>query len=661
MPFLLTMDLEVAYDLGDLEQQARILECLRRDMRGIPCTIFCTGDAAVRFAPELRALASSDHEIACHGLTHEPDEDFRVLERDAVRTILLAASERIASASGHRPRCFRGPRMTTSEVTQAVLIDLGYIGDFSIRPRLFDIVKCKRGSLASLIAPASPYHPASNSPFRRGGQPLLVVPLSSCVLPFVSGVPYLFGEEVARLLCASLLARARRTPGQPLRYLFHSDEVHGNESRNVRSAALPSALYEPDADKRYDMHRRLLDRVLTAHDVVRWPRPPSSTAFIRSCFMSATLYKALNHALARGLRTPPYIILFLSNGCWMKCRHCWFSEDWKETWLQHETLGFDELQKLARSIPRITFLSLTGGEAFARRDVVEIAAMFARETRLHRYQIPTSGYKPDLIVERAEQMLRVNPGIAFRVDVSLDGTREVHEHIRRIPGGFERALTTIRELNHLKQRYAHFDVGVITTISSFNQHEVAEIASVVQAVNPDGEWMVNIVRGEVRDPVAHDVDTGAYIEAHRLIRERVESGAYNGHSGHSTAKWLSAKNAVRREIITRTLQGTCKGGGCAAGTLGGVIYADGEVKPCEMLNDSLGNLRDFDFDLAALWNAPAADGMRAWIQDTRCNCTQECFLSVSMLIQPQHWPSIVRERIRLGRHAPASKAQRLEV
>jgi len=340
----------------------------------------------------------------------------------------------------------------------------------------------------------------------------------------------------------------------------------------------------------------------------------------------------------------------------MKCRHCWFSDEWKETWLKQPTLTYDELSQMADSIRRIVFLSLTGGEAFARKDVVDITEMFARKTKLYRYQIPTSGYKPDLILSKAEKMLRINRDIPFRVDVSLDGTKAVHESIRRIPHGYERALETIRELNRLKRYYKHFDVGVITTISSFNQHEIPQIANVVHSVNPGGEWMVNIIRGEVRDPSSNDVRSDSYIEAYQLIRQRVEAGSYKGHGGHGTAKWLSAKNAARREIIIRTLQGTCSGGGCAAGSLGGVIYADGEVKACEMLNDSLGNLRDFNFDLGTLWNASAADSVRAWIQDTRCHCTQECFLSVSMLIQPQHWPSIVRERLRLAQRHPGSKA-----
>jgi MoaA/NifB/PqqE/SkfB family radical SAM enzyme len=363
--------------------------------------------------------------------------------------------------------------------------------------------------------------------------------------------------------------------------------------------------------------------------------------------MKTALYVQTTKALSRALRTPQYLILFVSNSCWMKCNHCWFNEEWKETNLTSNMLTLAELSRMADSIDRIAFLSLTGGEAFGRRDIVEITAMFAEKTRLSRYQIPTSGYKPEMIAAKAIAMLEANRGIPFRVDVSLDGTEEVHERVRAVPGGFNRVVETVRALNALKREYAYFDVGVITTISTYNQHQVHEIADVVEDINPDGEWMVNIVRGEVRDQSCVDVDPENYYEAHRIIEQRIASGRYRGHSGHRSATLLSAKNATRRKVIKSILDGQCAGGGCAAGALGGVIYSDGTVKPCELLTQSFGNIRDFDYDLRALWNSREGDNIRRWIQETRCQCTQECFLSVSLLIQPNHWPNMLHQWMRL--------------
>lgn len=366
--------------------------------------------------------------------------------------------------------------------------------------------------------------------------------------------------------------------------------------------------------------------------------------------MTPFVYKHANKAMARFFRTPTYLIFFVSDRCWLKCRHCWFNEDWKAEQLGDRILTLDEIARIAESVGRLFFLSLTGGEAFTRPELIEIVELFVSRTKLNRYQIPTSGFKPDLIVSKTEALLRKFRQLPFRVDVSVDGTESVHDRIRCVVGSHRRAMETIRGLNELKRHYANFDVGIITTISHDNQHEVSEIGNLIEKINPDGEWMVNIVRGNIRDPNSSAVDVSSYRAAHQLIRRRIEAGCYRGHTGHRTAAWLSAKNATRRKIILRTLVGSIRGGGCAAGALGGVIYSDGAVQACEMLNDSLGNVRDFDYDLGALWNSKKADRVRCWIQDTRCQCTQECFLSISLLIQPQHWPDIIRERIRLLRN-----------
>jgi len=240
--------------------------------------------------------------------------------------------------------------------------------------------------------------------------------------------------------------------------------------------------------------------------------------------MKAAIYTALNNAMSRVLRTPPYLILFVSDTCWMRCGHCWFNEDWKAANLRAPSLSFDDYERLARSMDRVAFLSLTGGEAFHRADIVELATMFRRTTRLSRYQIPTSGYRTDHIVAETERMLRANPETPFRVDVSLDGVGAIHDLVRRVRDGYANASATITALRGLKARYAHFDVGVITTISATNQHQVDEIAACVERLNPDGEWMVNITRGAPRDPQAVEVHPAAYRRAHEILGERTRGG-----------------------------------------------------------------------------------------------------------------------------------------
>jgi MoaA/NifB/PqqE/SkfB family radical SAM enzyme len=359
----------------------------------------------------------------------------------------------------------------------------------------------------------------------------------------------------------------------------------------------------------------------------------------------------IQNLLLHYFKTPQYLILFTHGKCWSRCSHCWYNDTWKNEHNISGELTFNEFEKLAQSIDKLSFLSLTGGEAFLREDIVEIARLFASEVQLKRYQIPTSGFGTDLIIKKTEQLLNSNRSIPFRVDVSLDGTQETHDRIRNLKGCFSNALTTIKALTALKKCYPHFDVGVITTISNENQHEIKEIAAIIEKYHLHGEWMVNIVRGKPRDPSVVQVDPENYDLAAQLIKQRIRHNSYTGHSGHFSAPWLSAKNIVRRKLISSILHNKTDHLMCSAGALGGVIYNNGDVYPCEMVNQSFGNLRDFNYDLQKVWYSDTAEKFRSSLKNGNCICTQECFLSLNVMLEPAYWPEIIVERIRLHLHS----------
>ena len=274
VPLLITMDLELAPD-HDLVEQREVLDRLRVDLDelGVPLTIFCTANAAERFAPEVRRLRGAGHEIACHGLHHTAEEDYRRMSPARTRSAIGEATRRLAAVSGERPRSFRGPRMTTSATTQEALTDHGYEADFSVCPRRLDIVTCRGGHWAWLVAPRVQYTPSHASPFRRGDRPLLVVPLSALGLPLLSGTVYLFGLRATLRLYSRLHRDACRSAGAPLVYLFHSYEFTRLTARGGQP--LHHRLYGRDRQRRYAQHIELLTamcaakvRPMTAHSYV---------------------------------------------------------------------------------------------------------------------------------------------------------------------------------------------------------------------------------------------------------------------------------------------------------------------------------------------------------------------------------------------------------
>lgn len=354
-------------------------------------------------------------------------------------------------------------------------------------------------------------------------------------------------------------------------------------------------------------------------------------------------YKSINEFLAQLLKTPPYIILFASNNCPNRCKHCWYNDDWKTNNIKEKILTFDEIEKISKKIKYIHFLTITGGEAFLRKEITEIVNVFNKNTKLNRCDIPTSGFDSDLICSCVLRILNENKNLPFRVDVSIDGLADTHDYIRNNKGLFNEACNTIEKLRKIKNQFKNFDISIITTISEFNNKEIIGLAELIEKLLPDGEWMVNIERPPSDNPEIAIKNLNAYKKASEIIQKRINQKNFYGDNGHFLGKLLTVKNSLRREIIAEILQGKGTGGGCSAGSLIGVIFNDGEISPCESLDVSFGNIRDNDYDLSLIWDNNQAKKFRQKIQDNLCICTHECVWSTNILIQPSCWISMIKK------------------
>lgn len=275
IPLLVTMDLEIAFD-HNFEEQKIALQRLRVDLArlGLPITIFTTSNAAKAFTNPLSELARDGHEIGCHGLTHALSENYRLLSFDKAHEFIGQATSELKSTLGIMPTSFRGPYMSTSASTQRVLIDQGYVYDFSVCSQRMDLLTARGGTLGWLRAPRSPYHPAIGSPYKIGELPLWVVPLRSFGIPFISALLYLGGLSKARWFFDALLIESQ-VSSAPIVYLFHSYEFARKCEESPSAAPIYHSLYLQDREERYRRNLAFLEymlrsgpvRAITANDL----------------------------------------------------------------------------------------------------------------------------------------------------------------------------------------------------------------------------------------------------------------------------------------------------------------------------------------------------------------------------------------------------------
>lgn len=147
--------------------------------------------------------------------------------------------------------------------------------------------------------------------------------------------------------------------------------------------------------------------------------------------------------------------------CNARCIMC---DIWKNRGMDFSSV--DVYKKLPSSL---TMVDLTGGEPFLRPDMADVAKVVRQSCPKARILITTNGFLHQSIEKQIDAILAADPKIAFRI--SLDGGREMHEKIRRVPKAFEKVLHTI---SLLKKKHVR-DIGIIYTLMKQNKHELKDV------------------------------------------------------------------------------------------------------------------------------------------------------------------------------------------
>jgi MoaA/NifB/PqqE/SkfB family radical SAM enzyme len=340
--------------------------------------------------------------------------------------------------------------------------------------------------------------------------------------------------------------------------------------------------------------------------------------------------------------SPIYFVFFVSDFCNARCKHCLLAEH-KPTAKKRE-LTIDEIERVSASMDDMLFFTPTGGEPFLRRDLAEIVRVFHRNNHAANVGIPTNGSLTSRVLETTRDMLDTCPGLDLHVDVSIDGIGENHDEIRQFPGLFDRAVRTYQELRQLEKHYPNFSTCVEITVSAYNQDHLLELYDHLTHSLGVNTVFTLLTRGAPRDPGAKDFDIRKYEELHAVLERDNKTRMLSGYYKMPFSDLLNAKRIVRPRIIAKTVRERQFQIPCYAGNLGGAMFSEGQVLPCELLVDrEIGNVRDVDYDFKKLWYSARADEIRRFIRDTRCFCTYECFLTVNILFNLLVLPRVVKE------------------
>lgn len=343
---------------------------------------------------------------------------------------------------------------------------------------------------------------------------------------------------------------------------------------------------------------------------------------------------------------PEYLIFQATSRCNLHCQHCFLWQTGKYGWTNvnrgKNDLTLAEIKKISCSMQSFFFLNLGGGEPFTRHDLAQIAAVFYKNNQIQNLLIPTNGVLTLTILKTTEKILKMCPGLNVSVDVSLDGLGKFHNEIREGKDVFNKAVRTLKGLLRLKKAYANLQVGTITTHMSQNQKSLEAIYDYLKTkIKPDAVTFA-LIRGAPRQASAKNIDIGYYCRLNKKMEADYLKGKISGF--RKIFLWpvaVAAKILMHRLVIDTYRHGYQIP--CLAGRLNAVIYANGDVYPCEMLTArKIGNLRQVNFDFQKLWRSQKLKKILKEIKEKKCFCTHECHLPVNIIYSPKYFLKILK-------------------
>ena len=332
-------------------------------------------------------------------------------------------------------------------------------------------------------------------------------------------------------------------------------------------------------------------------------------------------------------KSPVSLIHFLTNRCNARCSFCFIDFDNPNSFKNELTLSeIDQMTKnLGNTLLNVNF---TGGEPFARKDIIDIAKLYIKNTTIQSLYITTNASLPKRIIEFAKIIHEYDKKVELNFQISIDDLPGNHDKVRKIENLFNDCILTYRELKNLNIEKIKPSVSI--TVSHENCENIEKIFYYLVDEKKIDSLKCCIVRDEgvyttPKDKIAKILK--AYDWLTNKILEYQKSGKIKNYNTASIqGKIHNKKDEIAWKLVKKIYETNDYISPCHASSLFGVITADGKVYPCEILEDKIiGDLRKFDMNFMQLWNGENNKNIKNFILDTKCRCTYECALSFNIL------------------------------
>ncbi len=342
--------------------------------------------------------------------------------------------------------------------------------------------------------------------------------------------------------------------------------------------------------------------------------------------MSSSLKVLKEAALFRFRQKFTHLILHVTNICNFRCQHCFV--DFK---VKPKDLTLDEIKQISGVINGLIWLDIGGGEPFVRDDLYKIIGCFnAKEI-----SIPTNGWFIDKMISQIKKIDGVIDIKKLILTISIDGLPKTHDMIRKKRGSFERLKLCFFKIHSL---FPNLRIKINTVLNDINFTEIIPLMKLVKNDFQPDYHSILFLRGS---PINPDLKLPS-VEKIRELEDDIFKIQQDYSYGRKGLARRIQRNyqSIKREIANEILDKKTQVIPCLGGQVHLVVYADGNVAPCELL-PAVGSLRKRSFDsiLKSQEWADAVDRIKA----KECFCTHDCNMVENILYNFKLYPKIFLE------------------
>ena len=318
---------------------------------------------------------------------------------------------------------------------------------------------------------------------------------------------------------------------------------------------------------------------------------------------------------------PADAIIAVTYRCDARCQMC---NIWQIEPQEHLTV-----EDYAKVPSTLRDVNISGGEAFMRKDIVDIVKAVHDKCDGPRIVISTNGFRTEQVVTRMEALRKSIPDIG--IGVSLDGIGEIHDKIRGIKNAYDKTLKTLQALK--EREFKNVRIGF--TAMNDNAQEMKKVYDLAQsfgfqfttAVAQNSEIYFSTQKNEqVQDGVL--ADALGYVIKKELL-------------SYHPKRWMRAYFESGTLLFNEEKRRLLK---CRAGIDFFYLAPEGLVYPCLTIPSSMGDLKGHTFE--EIWESDSADRVRREID----GCEKCWMICTARSALKQHLPTalawIAKEKIK---------------